>query len=84
MSLLKNRQAAPASSGPGAAAALAGGLGRAIPVGLAALAVFALAGSTYFTVEQGELGVVLRTGAVDRVAEPGLHFVNFGAPPSNR
>ncbi|TCO83839.1 hypothetical protein EV699_101223 [Plasticicumulans lactativorans] len=84
MSLFRNRPAAPAASGPGAAAALAGGLGRAIPLGLAALAVFALAGATCFTVEQGEPGVVLRTGAADRVAEPGLPFVNFGAPPGNR
>lgn len=46
------------------------------PVGIVLL-VFALivAGfSSYFTVDQGERGIVLRFGAFQRIAEPGLNF----------
>ena len=39
----------------------------------AVLAVIVLL-STYFTIDQGERGVVLHWGAVVGEAEPGLHF----------
>lgn len=51
--------------------------GRRIGVAVALVAVLFLlvfSGSPFFTVEQGEAGVVLRFGKVIEVAEPGLHF----------
>lgn len=36
--------------------------------------IFFLAFNSYFTVDQGERGIVLRFGAFQRVAEPGLNF----------
>lgn len=41
---------------------------------LLALAVLIIVFGTYYTVDQGERGVVLRTGAIIGEAEPGLHF----------
>jgi regulator of protease activity HflC (stomatin/prohibitin superfamily) len=40
----------------------------------AVVAVVAIAYSTYFTIDQGERGVILHWGAVVGEAEPGLHF----------
>lgn len=40
---------------------------------LAAIVAF-IAFSSYFTVDQGERGIVLRFGAFQRIAEPGLNF----------
>jgi regulator of protease activity HflC (stomatin/prohibitin superfamily) len=42
--------------------------------GLAVLAVLFVLMSTYFTIDQGERGVILHWGAVAGEAEPGLHF----------
>jgi regulator of protease activity HflC (stomatin/prohibitin superfamily) len=46
------------------------------PVIFVVLAVFvaSLFFSSYFTVDQGERGIVLRFGAFQRIAEPGLNF----------
>lgn len=50
-----------------------------VPMGLlpaiaAVLAVALLLYSTYFTIDQGERGVILHWGAIAGEAEPGLHF----------
>src|SRR5437764_3458208 len=42
--------------------------------GVAAIALLVLLLSTYFTIDQGERGVILHWGAVAGEAEPGLHF----------
>lgn len=42
--------------------------------GAAAIAALVILLSTYFTIDQGERGVVLHWGAVVGEAEPGLHF----------
>jgi regulator of protease activity HflC (stomatin/prohibitin superfamily) len=42
--------------------------------GLAVIALLMIAFSTYFTIDQGERGVILHNGAVVGEAEPGLHF----------
>ena len=42
--------------------------------GAAAIIVLIVLLSTYFTIDQGERGVVLHWGAVAGEAEPGLHF----------
>jgi regulator of protease activity HflC (stomatin/prohibitin superfamily) len=47
-----------------------GALGAAAVVVVALLVVF----STYFTIDQGERGVILHNGAIVGEAEPGLHF----------
>lgn len=48
-----------------------GGIGKLV---VACLAVLVLVMSSYYTIDQGERGVVLRTGAIIDQAEPGLHF----------
>jgi regulator of protease activity HflC (stomatin/prohibitin superfamily) len=45
----------------------------AFVIGLGLLALIVVLG-TYYTVDQGERGVVLRYGAITGEAEPGLHF----------
>jgi regulator of protease activity HflC (stomatin/prohibitin superfamily) len=48
-----------------------------IRLGLVAAGVLAVAlvtSASYFTIDQGERGVVLRFGAINRIAEPGLGF----------
>jgi regulator of protease activity HflC (stomatin/prohibitin superfamily) len=47
------------------------GIGGAVVVGLIALTVI---GGSFYTVDQGERGVILRNGAVVGTAEPGLGF----------
>ena len=42
--------------------------------GVAIIALVMIALSTYFTIDQGERGVILHNGAVVGEAEPGLHF----------
>jgi regulator of protease activity HflC (stomatin/prohibitin superfamily) len=46
----------------------------AIAGGAAAIALLILLLSTYFTIDQGERGVILHNGAIAGEAEPGLHF----------
>src|SRR6476659_7630511 len=45
-----------------------------LTVGAAAVALLAVLFSTYFTIDQGERGVILHWGAIAGEAEPGLHF----------
>jgi len=47
---------------------------RAIVAGFVILAFLLILFSTYFTVDQGERGVILHNGAIAGEAEPGLHF----------
>lgn len=47
---------------------------KAILIGVAAFVMFLLIVATYFGVDAGERGVVLRFGEVNRVVEPGPHF----------
>src|ERR1700678_3430500 len=42
--------------------------------GLAAMVLLVIVYSTYFTIDQGERGVILHNGAIVGEAEPGLHF----------
>jgi regulator of protease activity HflC (stomatin/prohibitin superfamily) len=49
-------------------------LPKMIALGLLALVSFFLFMSTYFSVDAGERGVVLRFGEVNRVVDPGPHF----------
>jgi regulator of protease activity HflC (stomatin/prohibitin superfamily) len=42
--------------------------------GLAAIVLLLILYSTYFTIDQGERGVILHNGAIVGEAEPGLHF----------
>jgi regulator of protease activity HflC (stomatin/prohibitin superfamily) len=46
----------------------------AVAGGVAAIALLILLLSTYFTIDQGERGVILHNGAIAGEAEPGLHF----------
>jgi regulator of protease activity HflC (stomatin/prohibitin superfamily) len=46
----------------------------AIAAGAAVIALLILLLSTYFTIDQGERGVILHNGAIAGEAEPGLHF----------
>jgi regulator of protease activity HflC (stomatin/prohibitin superfamily) len=48
--------------------------GKAVLIGIAGLALILLMISTYFGVDAGERGVVLRFGEVNRVVEPGPNF----------
>ena len=50
---------------------LPGGL---LPAGLFVVVLLMLIYSTYFTIDQGERGVILHWGAIAGEAEPGLHF----------
>ena len=43
-------------------------------IGFVVLLGLSLFFGTWYTVDEGDRGVVLRTGAVNRVAEPGLHL----------
>ena len=47
-----------------------GALGAALAVAVGLMILF----STYFTIDQGERGVILHWGAISGEAEPGLHF----------
>jgi regulator of protease activity HflC (stomatin/prohibitin superfamily) len=49
-------------------------LRRIVLTGAGGLVVLILLLSTYYTVDQGERGVILRNGAIVGTAEPGLHF----------
>ena len=58
--------------------------------GAAAIALVVLVLSTYFTIDEGERGVILHKGAIVGEAGPGLHFKmpiitthreDFGADP---
>ncbi len=49
-------------------------LPRMALLGVAGIVVLMLLFSTYFTVDQGERGVILHWGAIAGEAEPGLHF----------
>lgn len=42
--------------------------------GVAALVALTILGGSWYTVDQGERGVLLRNGAIQGVAEPGLGF----------
>ena len=42
--------------------------------GLVIVALIVIVFSTYFTIDQGERGVILHNGAIVGEAEPGLHF----------
>lgn len=44
------------------------------PVGMVALFVMSIIFGAWYTIDEGERGVVLRTGKVIDTAEPGLHF----------
>ena len=46
----------------------------AIGAGLAVIVLLLILYSTYFTIDQGERGVILHNGAIVGEAEPGLHF----------
>lgn len=43
-------------------------------IGAVALAVLTVVGGSWYTVDQGERGVILRNGALTGTAGPGLHF----------
>ena len=45
-----------------------------VVAGLAVIALLLIVYSTYFTIDQGERGVILHNGAIAGEAEPGLHF----------
>ncbi len=47
---------------------------KAVSVIVAILILFFIFMGSYFTVDQGERGIVLRFGAFQRIAEPGLNF----------
>ena len=47
---------------------------RAVLAGVAGVVVLILVFSSYFTIDQGERGVILHWGAIAGEAEPGLHF----------
>lgn len=51
-----------------------GGLRHTFLTGMGVLLVVILLLSSFFTIDQGERGVILRTGAIVDLAEPGLHF----------
>ncbi len=43
-------------------------------IALVVLAILLVAGGSFYTIDQGERGVVLRTGALSHIAQPGLGF----------
>jgi regulator of protease activity HflC (stomatin/prohibitin superfamily) len=45
-----------------------------VGVGVVVIVLLLIAFSTYFTIDQGERGVILHNGAIVGEAEPGLHF----------
>lgn len=47
---------------------------KAVSIIATVLILFVIFMGTYFTVDQGERGIVLRFGAFQRIAEPGLNF----------
>ena len=47
---------------------------RLLVAGVAAVVLLMIVFSTYFTIDQGERGVILHWGAIAGEAEPGLHF----------
>lgn len=47
---------------------------KAVSVIIVLLILFFIGMGSYFTVDQGERGIVLRFGAFQRIAEPGLNF----------
>ena len=49
-------------------------LPRAAAIGLVKAVLLLILFSTYFTIDQGERGVILHNGAIVGEAEPGLHF----------
>lgn len=51
-----------------------GGKLRKLALGVAAVAAFIVVLDSWYTIDQGEIGVVLRNGALVGTAEPGLHF----------
>ncbi len=50
------------------------GIGPVFMIGIGGLLLLILVLSSYYTIDQGERGVVLRTGAIVSLSEPGLHF----------
>ena len=48
--------------------------GKVMLIGIAGVVIFMLLLATYFGVDAGDRGVVLRFGEVNRVVEPGPHF----------
>lgn len=48
--------------------------GKVMIIGIAGVVIFMLILATYFGVDAGDRGVVLRFGEVNRVVEPGPHF----------
>ena len=48
--------------------------GKAILLGIAGVVVVLVAISSYFSIEAGDRGIVLRFGQVNRVVEPGARF----------
>lgn len=59
---------------PGMPGNFGGNVRSVLLTGAVALVALILVFSTYYTIDQGERGVVLRTGAIVGLAEPGLHF----------
>ncbi|HEX4861387.1 MAG TPA: SPFH domain-containing protein, partial [Rhizomicrobium sp.] len=49
-------------------------VGSLVLVGLIILLVAVLGSGSWYTVDQGERGVLLTNGALSGVVEPGLHF----------
>lgn len=45
-----------------------------VVAGLVVIVLLLILYSTYFTIDQGERGVILHNGAIVGEAEPGLHF----------
>jgi regulator of protease activity HflC (stomatin/prohibitin superfamily) len=45
-----------------------------VGIGVAVVVLLLIVFSTYFTIDQGERGVILHNGAIAGEAEPGLHF----------
>src|SRR5258708_32859523 len=50
------------------------GIAATIAAALGALVFLVLVLETYYTIDQGERGVILHYGAIAGVSEPGLHF----------
>ncbi len=59
---------------PGLPENLGGHFGRSVLLGASGLAILVIVFSSFYTIDQGARGVILRTGAVVDTAEPGLHF----------
>ncbi len=49
------------------------GIGKVVLI-IAAVVIFQVVYSSFFTIEPGEVGVILRFGQYTRTTEPGLHF----------